>query len=760
MPSITNENDIISKLDYIGLDLENIPDFLKEVSNFDYKPLKSIDENNYKIYRYIPISEIQILLTPCNRLNTIQEKYAKSNTISSYLDSKSEENILRYSTFLKMLKDVNIVEIEELEKQQNTFQKKEPFLVKFNENYLWQIYYSDIEDAYFMLVPTEDLDYAAFFCLLKKQIELKKNNKEEYIYVPISYEQYSGEYLKSSQISDLEKYIWYFTKEWPMTYEVYDKANKMSLQIVGKTFVYEGIQSEYKIKLETKEDAEKFYKLLKALFILSNELPHYYCFEMKISAIGGIECEYNNKKITYDSLMELFVKEYEKAKKQIEELEEKRQKLEVDLNKLKKESAQKEKEYFVKEKQIATYLECKKTFLGKVKYFFKAKKIKKQLSQTRQQDIKEPVEKQEEQLQTSEMKFIVKEYYTIEDIVDIYKKLDAISQLLKNLQLDTEAQKRKIESLSKKIENASLYIEEIDKHEKSIFEFWKFANKDQQALLQQGQKETMIPNKKLEKVFSYPEDFEEIGTIIDKKQRKVFSKDETDAIFIGATELLDVLNDYENEAKFANSLEDLKKQAENERILFHQENFDLFGNIAGDSTKIQVLAGKKHRETKKDKLKILEVTKSETIEEYKDRMLTILKNLYEAFEKSSSPVSIPIYYSATKQLEEMPIQIFCINPEEAIQEKKEEKTIYLYRLNIKEKMPILYFTNSIYYDNRNKTLPLGMDITTKCIIKLEDYKLEQKQNSEFRIINLRDEFNVETTKIHVYEYDVRKKEEE
>lgn len=758
MSNITNENDIITKLDYIGLDLEDIPDFLKQAVSFEYRPLKVIDESNYKVYRYIPISEIQILLTPCNRLNTVQEKYGKANSISSYLDSKTEDNIVRYTTFLKMLKEVKIDEIEELKKQQENLQNQEPFLVKFHENYLWQIYYSDIENKYFMLVPTEDLDYAAFFYLLKKQIELKKNKTEEYIYVPISHEQYSGEYLKSSQISDLEKYIWYFTKEWPITYEVYDKNNIMSIQIVGKTIVYEGIQSEYKIKLKTIEEAEKFYKLLKALFILSNELPHYYNFEMKIKQDGGLECVYQNKIITYDTLMELLRVEYENAKKQITELQNKKKTLEIELKSKKLEAMKKEKEYLTKEKQIATYLECKKTFFGKVRYFFKAKKIKKNLNQEIQE---EGIKLQEDNIEeTQEIKFVNKEYYTIEDIVQIYKNLDKISQKVKDLQLDLEAQRRKIVSLSKKTENATLYIEEIDKHEKSIFEFWKFANKDEQALLQEGQEEVVNNDKKLEKVFSYQEDYEEIGILIDKKQRKILSKEETDSIFISTTELLDVLNDYENEEKFVNSLENLKKQAENERILFSQENFDLFGNVAGDNTKIQVLAGKKHRENKKDKLKVLEITKNTTLEEYKDKILEILKNLYESFEKSGSLVSIPVYYAAQQKLEELPMQVFSINPEEAIEDKKEEKTINLYRLNIKEKMPIIYFTNNIYYDNHNKTLPLGMNVTSKCLIRLNDYELIQKQKREFRIANLIDEFNIEITNIHVYEYDIRKKEKE
>ena len=40
--------------------------------------------------------------------------------------------------------------------------------VKFNSNYMWQIYYSKNTDKYFMLVPTEDSEYEAFFYLLKK----------------------------------------------------------------------------------------------------------------------------------------------------------------------------------------------------------------------------------------------------------------------------------------------------------------------------------------------------------------------------------------------------------------------------------------------------------------------------------------------------------------------------------------------------------------------------------------------------------------
>ena len=761
MPKNTKEDTVLSKLEYIGLNLAKIPDFLKKVKKIDYKPNKNIEENKYRVYRYIPISKIKILLTLCNRLNTITEKYKESKSIADYLDSKQEENIINYATFLKMLKQVNIDEIEELENKQKELKKQVPFLVKFNSNYLWQIYYSDIEDTYFMLVPTEDLNYGAFFYLLKKQIEIKTTKKEECIYVPISHEEYSGTYLNSSQISDLEKYICFFAKDWPITYEVYDKEGNMSLQIVGKAHVYENIQSEYRVKLQDKEEAEKFYKLLKALFILGSELPHYYKFKLKVNYLGGLECTYRKKKITYDSLMELLVKEYENMQKQIEEHLKDSQKLQSELENLKKEGLKKEQEYLIKEKQIATYLECKKTFFGKVKYFFKSKKIQKELDKNKEEvDTGQKVEETQKE-DTKEIEFIQKEYYTIEDIIKICKELDVILQNVKNLKLDTEAQERKIKAISKKIENATLYIEEIDKHEKNIFEFWKFANKDEQNLLQEGlEQENQKQDKKLEKVFDYNEDFKEIGNLIDKKQRNKLSKNETDAIFITTTDLLQVLNDCDNEDVLEESLKELKKQVEEERILFNTENFDLFGNVVWDNTKIQLLSGKKHRENLKDKLKILEVTKKLTLEEYQDKIRNILNCIYEVLDKSNSPISVPIYYIGDKELEENAMQVFCINPEEMLKENVNKKELNMYKLNLKENMPIVYFSNSIYYDNHNRTLPVGMDITSKCLIKLSDYETILKEKDEFRVSNIKDEMKVSTIKINVYEYDLRKKEEQ
>ena len=104
------------KLSYLGLNLERTPKFLKDFMPFSFRPLKSYDETSYKVYQYIDVNDIQILLTPTDRLTNLNEKYKKAAPISSYLDANSETNIEKFATFLKMINDMNIEEIEEIEK--------------------------------------------------------------------------------------------------------------------------------------------------------------------------------------------------------------------------------------------------------------------------------------------------------------------------------------------------------------------------------------------------------------------------------------------------------------------------------------------------------------------------------------------------------------------------------------------------------------------------------------------------------------------
>ena len=96
MPKNTNEKELITKnLKYIGLDLENIPEFLLDYKDVDFKPSKTFEESTFKVYRYINIRDIQILITPKNRLDSITEKYAEAMPINQYLDYENAKNIVR-----------------------------------------------------------------------------------------------------------------------------------------------------------------------------------------------------------------------------------------------------------------------------------------------------------------------------------------------------------------------------------------------------------------------------------------------------------------------------------------------------------------------------------------------------------------------------------------------------------------------------------------------------------------------------------------
>ena len=759
MPRDTNEKDLIANnLQYIGLDLENIPSFLREYHDVDFKPVKSHDENQFKVYRYINIKDIQILLTPTNRLNTAFEKYTKAEPINQYLDQENENNIMKYAILLKMFENVNRTEIEKIEKEQKQFQKHIPFKVKYDNNYLWEIYYSEYTGRYFMMVTIEDMDYSCFFYLLKKQLEAYKSGENELIFVPINYVDYTRRYLKKSEISDMEKYIWLFTKDWPQIYEVFDENNDLVMHVVGKTTVYDKIQTAYKNKLSTKEDANRFYQLLKALFILQTELPHYYKFDTQIGEDGELIFEYNSKVISYSYLSKFIKEEYQKYATELKNIFDQKEKEDIKLEKLRNEEREKNLEYLYREKQVATYLECRTTVLGRIRYFFKKKNGKFVKDKVKENSKKEIKEKNQIEKDISNSIIEEKEYYTIEDLIKICLELDRIQVKLKNMSLDIKALEDKIKSIDHKIKNATLYLKKIEEHKKSIFEFWKFANKDEAIGLNPGEelKKEKKETPKLKKTFHYDEDFEDLGIEADKKQRENLTKEQCDAVFLATTNLIEDLNKVRNNEKITNELlEELKEEAQKEIVLFNSENFDIFGNVKEDKTKISILANQKHREVEKNKMKLLDMSKDMGIEEYESNLQKKSTQLNNALGKATAIRDMNIYSSGFEKLNTKQIGVFHINPLNAIAEAKEIEKINLYKITIKEGMNLVYCTNIVYYDNNNHTLPLGMNISDKVVFDMNRYKLDLKRQKVFRINQDIDEINNQTKIVCVYEYEAK-----
>jgi len=729
-----NKNqEIKKKLEYIGLNLEEIPETLKLVEDLQFRPNVGIDEKKYRQYRFVSPKEIDILLSPTNRLQDIKEKYAKASPLASYLSPTNEEEEEKHETFLRMLKEVKIEDIENIEKEQQAINKKIPFKVRYSGNYLWQIYYSEATDKYFMIVPTEDKDYSTFFYVLKKQIEKKKAGK---VFVPICNADYSRELLNKTEIQSLENYLWTFTKDWPAIYEVHDKNEKASLHIVGETEIYGKIKSKYKVKLSNKIEATKFFKLTKALFILQTELPNYYKFTTQIDKDGSLEFCYNDEVLEYDDLSDWINDEYKKLLEMGKELSKEDKESQRALNKMKRQAQDLEAEYLSKEKQISTFLECKKTFFGKVKYFFKysAKKVKPK---------KEEMEDKEESSDFAEnvKEEKLKKQYTLDELIEKGKKVSEIETSLKKCKMDINAIKLKNLNLVKKIENAASYINEIDSHKKSIFEFWKYTNKDEIQALEEAEEE-QVYIKTHTKIFDYEEDFEEFGTTMDKIQQKVLNKEELDSLYLATTNQIEVMNKLKTDSitikEIDTYLKQIKVDLQQEKDITEEDVIDIFGGLAEDTRKVTKLANKSHREQPKNKYSILRISKSMKAVEYKAALENAIDVIIHAIGKNELDQDLSAYkwIPEEQSIDTNELNVFNLDAEKEIEKAlKESETgkANLYKMNFSKGVKAIAFSNCIYFDNQNKTLPEGMDKDTRIIAKILDTEIELQNKKVIRV---------------------------
>ena len=158
--------------------------------------------------------------------------------------------------------------------------------------------------------------------------------------------------------------------------------------------------------------------------------------------------------------------------------------------------------------------------------------------------------------------------------------------------MDIKALENKKENLERKIQNATLYINEIESHKKSIFDFWKYTNKDEVSLLTEAEKQERENQNRLKKQFNYEEDLEGLGIKVDSRQKEVFSKNECDAVFgiINDIETFNILNKSKilkrDDTQIVKKLKKFKQEYVENIEEIKEKDFDIFGNIAQDKTKI------------------------------------------------------------------------------------------------------------------------------------------------------------------------------
>ena len=88
--------------------------------------------------------------------------------------------------------------------------------------------------------------------------------------------------------------------------------------------------------------------------------------------------------------------------------------------------------------------------------------------------------------------------------------------------------------------------------------------------------------------------------------------------------------------------------------------------------------------------------------------------------------------------------------------EQEGNKINLYRIQLKKGINAISYTNIIFYDNVNKTLPLGQDLSTNVLIDVSKLNLNLIRKAEFNIVqfeNKNDDFsNINIKHVKVYEF--------
>ena len=100
--------------------------------------------------------------------------------------------------------------------------------------------------------------------------------------------------------------------------------------------------------------------------------------------------------------------------------------------------------------------------------------------------------------------------------------------------------------------------------------------------------------------------------------------------------------------------------------------------------------------------------------------------------------------------------------EDYISSNEDNSKIYLYRIKLSKGTNFIGFSNIIYYNNKNMTLPLGMQLSNKILIDLPALELDEINKKKIRKIELLDnknDFSKITLKtINIKEFDSKQKE--
>ena len=424
--------------------------------------------------------------------------------------------------------------------------------------------------------------------------------------------------------------------------------------------------------------------------------------------------------------------------------------------------------YVMQEKQIVMFLDCKKSFFKKISYFFKAKKfVMPKLDNKIDKKLEDELgENSLEDELSIKNEINLNGSYTIKELVSAFNSANEVEIKARAVRTDLKALKLKKENYARKIENAKKYIDEIESHKKSIFEFWKFSNKDELPALSEGESSESNETKTNANL-----DKDLLGARADSLQRQKLSDEEINALYLFY--VMPKIFNRISKTYAKNENEDTKKiEKDILEGLKNKTSKRLLDNLINDYTAVKKINSKEHRENERNEIAILRINENTTVEEFEDRINYFKKSLESAYNKIYAITSMPVYIKKSDAQNEFILG--DINPENLINEnssknviegrevnlengakgekdKIEEQEIEIVKIDLSNEEHALYLTNIVFFDNQNKTLPIGMDLSSKVVIKLDNAKKKFREKKEIYLIEKIDDFEVKNRTIKIFE---------
>ena len=73
MENIT-KGELQKKLQYLNLDLDNVPNEIVDYQPLNFNVSRLNNDKDHRIFRFVPIDKIDILISPCLRTDSLKDK--------------------------------------------------------------------------------------------------------------------------------------------------------------------------------------------------------------------------------------------------------------------------------------------------------------------------------------------------------------------------------------------------------------------------------------------------------------------------------------------------------------------------------------------------------------------------------------------------------------------------------------------------------------------------------------------------------------